>query len=217
VAAGYNSLQSIVDASATEIASAAHINKQRVDRLQKGIVELIGDSLTLERQQLARLRTAGEPTIVIESLYALKGTPLEQAIENLLVAPFCPLKVARIANQREGEADLRIILSDGSAGIAQVTAKDNPTDKIGIVKATAVLSQSPNLKPRVFICIGRPDFLPDAIKKASDHVANKMNFKLIPICVLAEMYVRFRENRISAERVQNILESETGYIDFSFL
>ena len=64
-----------------------------------------------------------------------------------LQPPFCPLVVARIHEQREGEADLRIVLSSGACGIAQVNAKDQPTDRVGIVKAGSVLQQSPELNP----------------------------------------------------------------------
>jgi ATP-dependent DNA helicase len=213
VGAGFKSFQSILDATPIEIARTAKVNRARVEDLQRSIISVLGESLALERMQLARLRTLGVDTAPIEGLFVLKGAALEQAIEDLLVQPFCPLKVTRITAQREGEADLRIILGTGHTGIAQVTAKDSPRDKVGIAKATSVLGQSPELSPRVFICIGRPDFLDDAIKKAHDHATNGQNFKLIPIRTLAEMYVRFREGALPSARVQSILETDTGYID----
>jgi hypothetical protein len=87
------------------------------------------------------------------------------------------------------------------------------TERIGIKKSGSVLGQSPDLKPKVFVCFGRPDFLPDAVKKAAAHAQNGVNYKLIPVCVLAEMYVRFKEGKLNPYRVQQILEIETGYID----
>ncbi len=212
VASGYTSLQSIVDSTALDIAKKAKVDPHRIGDLQKGIIAVIGDSLEIERLQLARLNVRSVPVKLIEEVYTMKGLLLEQALENLLRPPFCTLAVSRITSQKEGEADLKIMLSNGQTAIAQVNAKDSPADVVGITKAGAVLQQSPELKPAAFICIGRPDFKADAVSKAASHVANGLNYKLIPVSVLAEMYVRFHEQTISARRVVEIIEKETGYI-----
>ncbi len=212
VGAGYDTLQRIVEARPVDVAKTARVSVARVEGLQKAIVDLLGDALDLERQQVTRLATCGVDTALIEELYAAKGTQLEQAVEAVLRPPFCRLTVSRIARQSEGEADLRIILSDGKNGIASVTAKDRPTDKVSLTKAGSVLQQSPELSPQVFICFGRPDFDPAASKKATAHAAGGRNYKLIRICTLAEMFVRFHEKRLTSDRVREILEVETGDI-----
>lgn len=215
VKSGFTSLQKIVDSSPDEIARTARVNRQRITLLQSRIVHVLGESLELERQQLSRLRNVGRSVGPVESLYTMKGTLLEQAVENLLTTPFCTLTVTRVASQREGEADLKLMMSNGRFGIAQVTARDRPTDRVALNKAGAVLQQSPELKPEMFICFGRPDFLEDAVRKAASHAENGTNYKLIPISVLAEMFVRFHEGRMTAARVTQILETETGYIGFN--
>ena len=209
---GFTSLQKIVDTAPDEIARAARVNRQRVILLQAGIVQVLGESLELERQQLSRLRSLGVSVAPVEALYTMKGTLLEQAVENLLAPPFCPLTVSRIASQREGEADLKLLMSNGRFGIAQVTARERPTDRVALTKAGAVLQQSPELSPEMFICFGRPGFMDDAVRKAASHVDNGTNYKLIPLSVLAEMFVRFHEGGVRAERVAEILERETGYV-----
>lgn len=210
--AGFTTLQQIIDAPATEIARKAKVSRPRIETLQQSIVAVLGEALELERQQLGRLNAIGQSVAPLEAIYTLKGVALEQAVEDILRPPFCPLPVTRIASQREGEADLRIVLSSGQNGIAQVHAKDRPTDRVGIVKAGSILQQSPELNPQAFICFGRPDFMEDATKKAANHASNGRNYKLIPLFVLAELYVRFHESRITSERIAEILESETGYI-----
>lgn len=212
IEAGYTSLQTIVDTDATEIARSAKVERRRVVELQNGIMDVIGKSLELERQQLNRLKKIGLPVKPLEELYASRDTMLEQAVENVLAEPVCPLEVRRITSQRDGEADLRIALRSSRNGIAQVTAKDKATDLVGLTKAGWVLQQSPELNPDVFICFGRPDFDRPAIDKAKQHVNMGRNYKLIPISVLAEMYVRFHEKRITAARIADILETETGHI-----
>jgi replicative superfamily II helicase len=212
IQAGFDSLVKIVQTPAIEIAKSARIERRHVEEFQKDIIEVLGESLGVEQRQIARLTGLGKPTKLVEELYAIKGTALEQVVEQMLTPPFCSLSVSRIASQREGEADLKLILSNGQHGIAQITAKDLPTDKVGINKSISILTQSPELKPKVHICFGRPDFLPDAIKKADEHARNGHNIKLIPLFVLAEMYVLFQEGKLSATSVAEILEMKTGYI-----
>jgi replicative superfamily II helicase len=217
VSNGFTSLQSIVNAAPLDIAKSAKVDPRRIAELQKGIISVIGESLEIERQQLARLNAISVPVKLVEEVYAMKGTLLEQALENLMQPPCFKLKVSRITSQREGEADLQIVLSSGRNAIAQVNAKDSPSDRVNLTKSGAVLQQSPELKPAAFICIGRPDFLEDAINKAKEHAANGTNFKLIPVSVLAEMYVRFHEQEITSDRIAEILERETGYISIERL
>ncbi|MFT3784792.1 MAG: hypothetical protein QM770_01330 [Tepidisphaeraceae bacterium] len=217
VQAGYDSLTKIVQTKPVDIARTVRIDRVRVERLQKDIVELLGDSLGIEQRQSARMTAIGKPIKQLEELYAIKGTSLEQVIEEILTAPFCPIQVTRITPQREGEADIKIAFPKGYNGVAGVTAKESPTDKVGINKALAVMTQSPELKPKVFISIGRPDFLPDAIKKATEHAKNGFNIKLLPLHVLAEMYVLYHEGMLSSDQVVDILDSERGYINLQSL
>lgn len=212
VEAGYTSFQKLIDTDATVIATAAGVNRARIQGLQRAIIELLGDSLELERQQITRLKVLGIHGDPIERIYTANGVALEQAIEDILVPPFCPLVVSRITKQRHGEADLKFMLSNGRYGVAQVNAREKPDTLVGVVMAGAVLQQSPELKPEVFICFGRPGFDENAINAAESHASNGRNFKIIPIAVLAEMYVRFNESTISEERVGEILEIESGYI-----
>jgi hypothetical protein len=217
VEAGYTSFQRIIDADATEIARTAGVNRARIQGLQEGIIETLGATLELERQQLARLNARGVSGEPIERLYTASGVALEQALEDILVLPFCPLVVSRITKQRRGEADLKIVLSTGHTGIAQVNARENPNALVGVVKAGAVLQQSPELRPEVFICFGRPDFDDHAIEAAELHVTNGKNYKMIPISVLAEMFVRFHEAKLQSESITQLLEREKAYISIDNL
>lgn len=211
VLSGYHSLQKIAETSPESIAKNAKVQRASVVSLQECILKFLGESLSVERQQIARLKSLGVAVEPLEWLYTTTGTMLEQAIEGILVAPFCPLTVSRVTKQREGEADLRILLTNGANGIAQVTAKESLDSRVGMRKAGAVLQQSPELKPVLFVCFGRPDFDDTAMKKAEAHAKNT-NYKAIPIKVLAEMYLRYHEGKLAPERVREIIEDEVGYI-----
>ena len=211
VSAGYTSYQSIVNADATEVARTAKVTRGHVQSLQEAIVAALGNELDIQRQQLARLSSNGVSGDGVEAVCVASGTPLERELENLCAAPFCLPAVQRITEQRSGEADLRITFTDGTVGIAQVNARD-PHNLVGVVKSGAVLQQSPELRPQVFICIGRPGFDDNAIRKADSHAANGTNFKLLPVSTLAEMFVRFAEGRMSAEQIEAFLQTEVGHL-----
>jgi len=66
------------------------------------------------------------------------------------------------------------------------------------------------------MCIGRPDFQALARDLARDQGAQH-NFKLIPMYVLTEMYVRWREGRLSKEAIRNLLLTFRGYCPVEFL
>lgn len=217
IAAGFDSLVKIVQTSSIEIAKAAKVDRKRVEELQADVTALLGESLGIEQRQIAALVGLGKPTRILEELYTLKGVSLEQVIEELLQEVATGLTVSRITSQREGEADLRINFPDGRVGVAGVTAKDSPTDKVGINKALSILSQSPELKPKIFLSIGRPEFLPDAIRKAKEHASNDQNFKLIPIYVLAEIYVKYHDGTLLPEKIDELLETQTGYFNLQVL
>ncbi len=156
IKAGFTTVQSLMDASSEDVARTAKVSRARVQGLQTKIVEVLGATLDLHRAQAVRLKASGHDTGLLEALYVTKGRILEQAIADAL-ALCCSLKIARIGAQNEGEADLQILLRNGHNGIAQVTAKDNPSDRVGLVKACSVLQQSPELHPEIFICFGPSD------------------------------------------------------------
>ncbi len=211
VAAGYTSFQSIIAADPTDIARSAKVRRMHVQGLQRAILDAYGNELDLQRQQVARLNNLGIKATGVEELYVATGTALERELEDFFGGPFCVARVRRITEQNTGEADLRIDFADGSVGIAQVNAREDH-NLVGVVKSGSVLQQSPELKPRIFICIGRPGFDEAAIKKAGLHASNNINFKLITIATLVEIYVRFHEGRLPADRIEAVLQNETGYL-----
>jgi hypothetical protein len=117
----------------------------------------------------------------------------------------------RINDQSGGEPDLLLLFKEGKRGCVQISAKEDNRHYIDSKKAGNVLPQSARFNPDVFICIGRPDFQPLAIEQGF-HLGKKHNFKLIPIYILSELYVRFREGTLSKEDVTSILFNERGYV-----
>jgi hypothetical protein len=66
------------------------------------------------------------------------------------------------------------------------------------------------------MCIGRPDFQELAREQAM-HLSQGMNFKLLPIYVLAELYVQTREGVIDANEAERFLFSARSYLTMAGL
>jgi hypothetical protein len=79
-------------------------------------------------------------------------------------------------------------------------------------KACEILAGAAGYEAAARVVVGRPDFHELAIKKAGEIAAEGINFKLIPIPLLAEMYVRVLEGRLGEDDVLRILKEEQGYL-----
>ena len=85
---------------------------------------------------------------------------------------------------------------DGKKLAVQVTASENPAKYIDAKKAGNVIPQSARFHPDGYICIGRPELQVLAVEQAS-HLGIDTNFKLIPVCMLAEVFVCNREGKLN--------------------
>jgi len=166
------------------------------------------------REHRRRLDTVGTKVDEVEALYSSGGVKLEWAIRELFDTGFADCSVVRVSDQKKGEPDLLMTFPNGKKITVQVTASENPTKYIDSKKAGEVIAQSARFHPDGYICMGRPDFQSLAIEQA-DHLGVEKNFKLIPIFVLAELFVRSREGKLSHKNCAKLLLSSRGYITMS--
>ncbi|HTX22334.1 MAG TPA: hypothetical protein VMD27_10840 [Candidatus Aquilonibacter sp.] len=152
----------------------------------------------------------------VEDIYKQKGRDLEAAIERLFATNFAGCTAIRITDQRQAEPDHLLTFPGGEKMTAQTTAKDDTNSFVDSKKAGDVIPQSARFHPDGFICFGRPDFQQLAQEQA-EHQAIEHNFKLIPIFVLAELYVRFRERKLTPDKIRHFLLNARGYLNFATL
>jgi helicase len=164
-----------------------------------------------ERDHKRRLDAKTINTVYVEAIYTANGIELERAICDMFGTGFAHCTVMRITDQKLGEPDLLMTFSDGKKMAIQVTAKQNTTQFIDSKKAGEVIPQSARFHPNGFMCLGRPDFQEFA-KEQALHIAKDTNFKLIPIYILAELYVLFQEGKIDSEGIAQFLYSVKGYV-----
>lgn len=168
------------------------------------------------REHKRRLDVLGFRFTEVEDVYKQKGRDLEAAIERLFATNFAGCSVVRITDQRQAEPDHLLTFPSGEKLTAQTTAKDDNNNFVDSKKAGDVIPQSARFHPNGYICFGRPDFQQLAQEQAG-HQAVEHNFKLIPIYVLAELYVRFREGKLSPDRIRAFLLNARGYLNFGAL
>ncbi|MBZ5529778.1 MAG: DEAD/DEAH box helicase [Acidobacteriia bacterium] len=180
-------------------------------RLIKAAESNIDDNMEKRKRfQRTRLSSLGIDTSILNKLYEKEGRELEYAIDDLLKPPFINLVCQRVTKQNEGEPDHLLYYSNGNVFVIQTTAREKKN--ISMIKATSIIGQSSRYKPAGYIIFGRPDFEELARRNSENQIAEGRNYKLIPIPVLAEMFVMFHEAYLSSSDVEKILIDCKGYI-----
>ena len=190
--------------------------RQVAVRLQEAIIQGYGKSLKrVMARQTQALRTLGLDERLVRALYEDGDTDLELRVQDIFDAGLSGYRYERIARQRQGEPDGLLHLPEGQIIVVSVSASDK---KISSKKAEEVLGASGNYSGVVgSIVIGRPDFHELAIRRADGISTNILPYKLLPIPVLAEMWVRLREGRLTCNKIDDILLSHEGYLTTAHL
>lgn len=212
VAEGISNIDDVIDRRPEDIP----LPRSKALRLIKAAESSITDHMERRRRsQRARLNAISIDTMILEALYIRQGKELEKTIDELLSPPFLNIACRRVTRQNEGEPDHVLYRSDGKPLVIQTTAREKK--RISITKATSVIGQSAKYKPVGYLVFGRPDFDELAVKDSEHQIQAGLNYKLVPIYTLAEMFVLFHEKRLSTSMVERILLEETGYIGLSEL
>lgn len=211
--AGYLSEDDFLDKKGSDFRGV--INPSKANK----IIEHINNKRTRnqefwQRDHKRRLDSIGVDTSRLEAIYTESGIVLERSICELFQLNFAACNVNRITDQREGEPDLLLTFPSGERVTVQVTAKKDQTSFIDSKKAGDVISQSARFHPDGFICLGRPDFQDLAREQANHHALDK-NFKLLPMYVLAELFVRVKEGKIDTNLAAEFLLNARGYLTVS--
>jgi len=212
VASSIRTIDEVLGRSAEDLP----ISKRKALRLLKAAEATIVDNMERRmRIQRTRLEVAGVELATLKRLYEAEGRELEQVIDEVLKPPFIGLVCRRIERQNEGDPDHILHDEAGNTFAIQTTAREKKN--ISMKKATSVIGQSSKYRPLGYIVFGRPDFEALAVKDSEDQVSAGLNYKLIPIYVLAEMWVLFNEKRISPGDAQEVLTQWSGYISMQRL
>lgn len=192
------------------------ISRTKALRLIKAIEESITDDQEKrKRSQRARLTAISMDISILEAIYIKNGKELESAIDELLKPPFISVVCRPVKHQNEGEPDHVLYTADGRPIVVQTTARDRK--RINMTKATSVIGQSSKYKPIGYIVFGRPDFDELTIRDSVHQVSSGLNYKLIPIQTLGEMFVLYQEGKLTTADVERILIYETGYLGIKVL
>jgi helicase len=211
---GYDTPDKILDADISEFQGV--ISRKLAINLHENIEQSLKNRLeTRKRNHLTRLQKIGADTAVLSALYEQTGTALEITLCDLFVPPFCNCLFERVTKQREGEPDNLLHLPDGNVIAFSVTARE--TQNVSMKKAGEIIAGAARFRPVARIVVGRPDFHELAIKNAQEIANDGTNFKILPMFVLAEMFVRVREGRLKDDAVMNILRNQLGYISIETL
>jgi helicase len=179
------------------------LSKVKITKLVSAAESTIEDDLERKRRfQQTRLRSIGIDASLLNALYEKRGIELELVIDELFKAPFISLTCNRISKQEEGEPDHLLYASPKDIFVIQTTARDRKN--VTMTKATSIIGQSSKYTPVGYIVLGRPDFEALAIKDSINQIQAGRNYKLIPLPVLAEMFVLYHEKQLGSNEVAKI-------------
>jgi len=167
-----------------------------------------------KHRHIARLAEVRRETETVRRLYEQEGANLERAVTELLNAPEFGIEAKHITRQRRGEPDIIATFPNGDVATISVSASDRSTKPIGQAKCGEILASGARYRPKAYIVVGRPCFHDDAVTNADEVVAAGTNYKLVPINVLAEIYVQACEGKMDAEGILQTLLVETGLLGF---
>ena len=159
-------------------------------------------------RQIERLKAIGSDAASVSSLFNAEGTDLEHRVQDILQSGLVGWQYAPITKQRHGEPDGYLSIPGEGNLVVSVTASDG---NIRLTKPREILGASATYSP-VFGClvIGRPDFVQDAINEAPAISREVKPYKLMTVSALAELYVLWREGKVSPEQVEGLfLEGDT--------
>lgn len=213
LAAGFTTEDLILDAAPG--AFQGIVQARVATRLREGIERRVANTLERrKREHIRRIETVQGDGRLARNLYEKEGEDLERILADLLRPPFYSHLCERITKQREGEPDL-LLHTENRPLAVQVTAREE--GQVKMKKAVEVIGQSARFQPSGYLVVGRPEFHALALQTAREHAAAGTNFKVITITDLCEMYVRFLEGRLDAQRITYILIQEKGVIDYDVI
>ena len=140
----------------------------------------------------------------------------KQAVTDALGA--AGLSVSRVVRQPHGEEDLQISHPNGTI-VASVTASREEAKRISWSKAREVLGAGAGFNPINCICIGRPGFHSLAERKTEEiaREAGDRRLLLVPLDVLAEAFIRVREDRLDIAELADLFAWERGLLEIGDL
>lgn len=168
------------------------------------------------RDHKRRLDALGYKTDLVDRVYETKDRELESAIADLLNIGFSKLNAQKITDQNKGEPDLLLLFNSGAKISVQITAKESNTKYVDSKKAGDVIPQSARFHVDGYMCIGRPDFETLA-KEQAGHLAQKFNYKQLPLSVLVELFVRMKEARVSSDEAHEFILNRRGFLSLTTL
>jgi hypothetical protein len=185
--------------------------RQTAIRLQEAILKHYGENLRREMaRQVQRLRALGVDEQIIKAVYTARDKDFELRVSDLFNQGLSSFTYERITRQRDGEPDGVLHIPDGSNLVLSITASDK---KISMKKSEEILGSGGAYTPvKGAIVIGKPDFHELAINRSAGIASGICGYKLIPVYILAEMWVRLKEGKLEQKHIDTILASEVGYI-----
>ena len=166
-------------------------------------------------RQIERLKAVGSDAAMIISIYDAEGADLEHRVQDILQSGLLRWPYIPITKQRHGEPDGYLSIPTEGNLVVSITASNG---NIRLTKPREILGASATYSPvHGCLVIGRPDFVQDAVNEAPAISRELKPYKLMTISALAELYVLWREGRVSPEQIEGLLLEGQTYLNLEYV
>ncbi|RLI45691.1 hypothetical protein DRO69_04725 [Candidatus Bathyarchaeota archaeon] len=197
--AGYNSLDSLIDASIEDLERVRGIGKSLSIAIKKHIEQFIEDKIERKRQYFVRrAKELGRDATIIERLFTAIGDDFSKVCAELL-NDYLGIPCKFIGDLSSHEPDCLIKLEEGNIVIECKRKTGNKF--VSATEAEQILGKGAKYDPIARVTIGYPDFVD--IAKQNVH---KTGITLMTHVNLAEILIAFWEGKITRDEVIDILK-----------
>ena len=195
--AGYNNIDSILEASIEDLTEVDEIGSVLASRLKERVEIFIEDEIKKNRSsQIRKAINLGENSEIISDLYDLSGDIYTRHIVWIFNEIF-KIRATFIGEAGQHEPDILIEIEEGNI-IFECKRKES--GKVSAKESEEILGKSAKYKPIAQGTIGHPEF-----NRVAQRNAINANLTLIPTSLLGEVLIKFWNKEINHNDIINLL------------
>jgi len=205
--AGFDSIDSLIRASTSDLTSINGINQTLALRIKEGVERFIEDDLSRQKEQQKRVaQELGRDSTWIQQLYEAQGDSFARVCMDILRHGI-GLDAVFVGDAAGYDVDGLVTIPDGRIAIE---CKRKAKGMVSANEAGEVLSKGAQHNPIAYLAIGFPDFTDEAKRNAA-----RAKIALLRAPLLAEILLGFWEAKLSKDEIVAILRSENYVADIA--
>ena len=201
---GFDSVDKLVQAKPEQLMTAEGISETLALEIKKHVESFIDDLNLKDYQRQRRIaQTLGKNVTIIDRLYNERGDNFARAFNDIF-KNYLGLDSAFVGDAAQHHVDVIIETKEGKIA---VEGKRVERRNVSAIEAEEVIGKGSKFDPIANVTIGYPDFSDEAVTNSP-----KSRVTLIPAWTMGEMLLAFWKERLSKEKICQVLK-RGRYVD----